>query len=422
LRSGSRPGGLALGAYIVAKVRGAMRRTLLCPLLAACALILGACGTKTQLIRPPAVTIASSSVHAPVQIGYPIIATKNTTRVSGPDPIADAAGVALAVYPSVGTGTHPAVVTIAPTGDWQAAIAASVLMAAPIHAPILLSGPASIPSVTEQALDSMDPTGSGTTDGAKLIRVGPVPQFHGIRAVAIRGNDPYTLSAAIDRFETAAVGTPSAAVVIASGDDPQYAMPAAGWAAESGNPILFVSKSGIPAATKQALIAHRKPHIYVLGPSTVIPDGILAQLNRYGSVKRVSGNDPAANSVAFAAYRDPPCVVEQPCAHVPGSFGWALRSPGHGYTLINASRPLDAAAAAPLSASGSFGPELLITDPGSMPTSVLNYFLNYATPGYTAEGPTAAVYNHGWVIGDQTAISLSVQAQMDTLLEAVPQK
>ena len=32
-------------------------------------------------------------------------------------------------------------VTLAPTDDWQAAIAASVLMAPPIHAPVLLSGP-----------------------------------------------------------------------------------------------------------------------------------------------------------------------------------------------------------------------------------------------------------------------------------------
>lgn len=410
------------GAYIVAKVRGAMRRMLLCSLIAACAPFLAACGAKTQLIHTPAVTIVSSTVHAPVQIGYPIIATKNTTRVSGPDPIADAAGVALAVYPSVGSGTHPPVVTMAPTGDWQAALAASVLMASPIHAPLLLSGPAAIPRVTQQALDAMAPTGSGSTSGAQLIRIGPVPRFPGMRTVAIRGKDPYTLAAAIDRFASAAAGTPSPDVVIASGDNPGYAMPAAGWAAESGNPILFVSKSSVPAATRQALITHRKPHIYVLGPTSVIPDSVVAQLHKYGSVKRVSGNDPASNSVAFATYRDPPCAFGQPCAHVPGSFGWALRSPGHGYTLINASRPLDAAAAAPLSASGSFGPELLITSPDSLANPVLNYFLNYATPGYTAEGPTAAVYNHGWVIGDQHAVSLSVQAEMDTLLEAVPQK
>ncbi|HUA73010.1 MAG TPA: hypothetical protein VMA96_18075, partial [Solirubrobacteraceae bacterium] len=92
------------------------------------------------------------------------------------------------------------------------------------------------------------------------------------------------------------------------------------------------------------------------------------------------------------------------------------------YTLLNANQTLDAAASAALSASGSYGPQLLITDPNTLPQSVLNFFLNYATPGYTAEGPTAAVYNHGWVIGDPSTISVSVQAEMDSLLEVVPQK
>ena len=63
-----------------------------------------------------------------------------------------------------------------------------------------------------------------------------------------------------------------------------------------------------------------------------------------------------------------------------------------------------------------------IATAATMPPAVLNFFLDYATPGFTQEGPTAAVYNHGWVIGDQQAVSVGVQAQMDNLLEAVPQK
>jgi hypothetical protein len=105
---------------------------------------------------------------------------------------------------------------------------------------------------------------------------------------------------------------------------------------------------------------------------------------------------------------------------VSGSFGWAIKSPGHGYVLINAGRTLDAAAAAPLSASGSFGPDLLIDNPASLPSSVEGFLFDYATPGFTQEGPTAAVYNHGWVIGDQTAISVAVQAKFDADLEPQP--
>jgi hypothetical protein len=159
----------------------------------------------------------------------------------------------------------------------------------------------------------------------------------------------------------------------------------------------------------------------VLGPASVIPESVVTKLRAYGRVRRVGASDPAANSVAFAEYRDPPCAYGQPCAHVPGSFGWALRSPGHGYVLLNAGRPLDAAAAAPLSGSGDYGPQLLVIDPSTLPAPVLNYFLNYATPGYTQEGPTAAVYNHAWVIGDASAISPAVQAEVDARLEVVPQ-
>jgi ell wall binding domain 2 (CWB2) len=350
-----------------------------------------------------------------------VLATKNTTRVPGTDPTADAAGVALAVYPSAAPGTHPGAVAIAPTDDWQAAIAAAVLMAPPIRAPLLLSGSSSLPPASADALRELAPFGSGAAGGAQVIRVGGVPVVSGLRAASITGAGPYALAAEIDRFVSAAQGKANPDVVIASGDNAAYAMPAAGWAAESGDPVLFVTGSGIPEATRQALLSHQSPHIYVLGPASVVPDSVVTQLRRYGAVTRVGASDPATNSVAFAEYRDPPCAFGQPCAHVPGSFGWAMRSPGHGYVLINAQRPLDAAAAAALSGSGDYGPQLLIDDPSTLPRSVLNFFLDYATPGYTQEGPTAAVYNHGWVIGDQSAISVGVQAELDSLLEAVPQ-
>jgi hypothetical protein len=398
-----------------------MRRTRLLLLLVACA-VLTACGSGTRLLRPSVSAPVSSDATAVPQIGFPALATKNTTRVPGSNPIADAAAIALAVYPSVGPGSHPPAVVLAPTDDWEAAISSSVLVAAPIKAPILLSGSASLPPISAGVLHALAPGGAGAAGGAQVIRIGPVPRVGGMRSVSIAASGPFALSAAIDRFASAAAGRPSPDVVIASADAPQYAMPAAGWAAESGDPVLFVTSSGVPAATRQALLSHQSPHIYVLGPPSVIPGSVMAQLAKLGTVKRVGASNPGANSVAFTMYRDPPCPFGQPCAHVPGSFGWALRSPGHGYVLINAGRTLDAAAAAPLSASGSFGPQLLLDDAASLPSAVLNYFLDFATPGFTAEGPTAAVYNHAWMIGDQHAVSLSVQSEVDTLLEAVPQK
>jgi hypothetical protein len=390
------------------------------------AMALTACGGGTKLLTSTTTAsgfnggIPSTARQAGQKLGFPALATKNTTRVAGADPVSDAAGVALAVFPSAGAGTHPTAVTLAPTADWQAALAASVLMAPPIHAPVLLSGSSVLPAATADALTALAPTGSGAASGAQVIRVGAVPTVKGMRSAAINGSDPYTLAAGIDRFVSAIAGQASPDVMIASATSPAYAMPAAGWAAESGNPILFVGASGIPAATRQALQTHSKPHIYVLGPPNVIPDATMTQLAKYGTVKRVSGADPAANSVAFTVYRDPACPFGQACAHVPNSFGWALRSPGHGYVLLNAARPLDAAAAAALSGSGDYGPDLLLENASTLPKPVLDYFLNYATPGYTQEGPTVAVYNHAWMIGDESAVSVSVQAEVDRLLELQP--
>ena len=403
----------------------------LCALALTGGLALAGCGGGTKLLRStdrstvtvavPAVAISSRTPQAAQKLGFPLLATKNTTRVPGADPVADAAGVALAVYPSAAPGTHPKAVTLAPTDDWQAAIASAVLMAPPINAPILLSGRGSLPQATSTALTTLAPIGSGTVGDAQIIRIGDVPAPSGLRAAAIKGTDPYALAAGIDRFVSAVQGRTSTDVIIASGTDPAYAMPAAGWAAESGNPVLFVNQGAIPSATRQALLAHQSPHIYVLGPPSVISASIFGQLRKYGTVKRVGGSNPAANSVAFAIYRDPACKYGIPCAHEPGSFGWAMRSPGHGYVLLNGNRPLDAAAAAPLSGSGDYGPGLVVDGASTLPKPVLNYFLDYATPGYTQEGPTAAVYNHGWVIGAQTVISVSAQAEMDNLLQAVPQ-
>jgi hypothetical protein len=412
------------------------RRTTALTLAALTALAVTGCGSKKELIHVTSVqsTVVQTQTTSTTGRGTgsppgggqavqtPLLATKNTTRVAGSDPVSDAAGVALAVYPSVISGTHPTAVVLAPTDDWQASLAASVFMAGPVRAPLLLSGRSGLPAATYGALAQLAPTGAGTLDGAQIIRIGDVPAPKHLRVASVSGSGPYALAAAIDRVESAAAGRPTADVVIASGDSPAYAMPAAGWAAESGQPILFVSHSQVPAATRQALASHGHPHIYVLGPASVIPDSVLTALGKYGPVKRVGASDPAANSATFAAYRDPACPVNQPCVHQPGTFGWALRSPGHGYTLLNAARPLDAAAAAALSASGSFGPELVVNNASALPSSLLNFFLNYATPGYTQEGPTAAVYNHGWVIGDQNAISVAVQAEVDSLLEAIPQR
>ena len=111
------------------------------------------------------------------------------------------------------------------------------------------------------------------------------------------------------------------------------------------------------------------------------------------------------NAIAFARYSD-------------GRFGWNVVDPGHGLVFVNADRPLDGAASAPLSGAGSYGPTLVITDANSLPGTLQSYLLDIQ-PGYDRD-PVRAVYNHGWLIGDEEAISVDVQARIDSLLEVQP--
>src|SRR3954447_27068452 len=379
----------------------------------AAGLLVGACGKTDQKPQEPAVTVVTFPVEGPkgekksaeAELGFPVLATKNTTRVAGTDPIADAAAAARAVFPAVTPELRPKAVTLVDVHDWRAAIAASVLMASPIHAPILMTDGTKMPKTTQSALDALSPTGSEPAGGAQAVRIGDVARPPGLKTTDLVGKDPATLARAIDAFQASAKGTSSDAVVLVSSEQPEYAMPAAAWAAKSGDPILFTEKDTLPEPTRAAIVAHRSPRIYVLGPSSVIAPKVTRELRALGDVIRVGDQDPQSNAIAFARYAD-------------SSFGWGVTDPGHGLVFVNPKNPADAAAASPLSASGTWGPLLLVGEDGSLPKSVSDYLFDIQ-PGYR-DNPTRGVYNHGWIIGDDKAISVATQSEIDHALEIAP--
>lgn len=334
-------------------------------------------------------------------LGYPGFATNNTTRIGGSDPAANAAGAALAVFPSTTPEQRPAAVTLAGEEDWAGAIAASVLMAEPVRAPILFSTPDEMPEVSEEALAALDPQGSEATGDVSLLSVGRLA-YPG-RAAPIEVGDPAETAAEIAGLRDRLFGEPPRHIVIASSSRPDFAMPAAAWAARSGDPVLYSGPEKLPAPTAAVLKKHPKAPVYVLGPSSVISSAVVREIAEIAKqVKRVSGEDPVANALALARYRD-------------GDFGWNVNDPGHGFVLARSDSPADAAAAAPLSASGTWGPLLLTDDAATLPADVRSYLLD-VKPGYTTD-PTRAFYNHVWVIGDQEAIDVGQQAEVSELAE-----
>jgi hypothetical protein len=349
------------------------------------------------------VGVETPAAEAAEELGYPSFATNNTTRVGGSDPATTAAGVALAVFPSTTPAQRPAAVTLVDEADWQAAIAASVLMASPVKAPMLVTAGGDLPDPTSQALEALNPQGSKATGKAQVFSIGDAAAPDGLKATEVKPGEPAAVAASIAELRDKLFGGPPQHIVLAPEGDSAFAMPAAAWVARSGDPVLFTGTEKLPAATVSALKRHPQVPVYLLGPSSAISSDVFREVAKIDKrVRRVSGEDPVENAIALARYAG-------------GGFGWNVNDPGHGFVVARSDSPLDAALAAPLSASGTWGPLLLTDDADTLPKALREYLLD-VKPGYTTD-PTRAFYNHVWVIGDQEAIDVNQQAEIDQLAE-----
>jgi hypothetical protein len=325
-------------------------------LLLLAGLALGGAAGCGKAALQPTLPGALPGPSTPPRQGVIALATKNTTRLGGADAAVDAASVALAVYPGLTTATRPQAVVLVDDRNWPAALAAAALAGAPLGAPLLYAHGDELPAATAHALRELHPLGAAALGGAQVIRIGT----------------------------TAAV-------------PPGY-------------------RARTLVATAAALASLHRPAIYVLGAPGVSASTVAA-LGRLGRVSKIAPEgaqagageaaDPVTNAVAVSRFSD-------------GSFGWGIREAGHGLVFLNPARALDAPAAAPLSAHGDYGPLLLLADRASLPPALARYLSNIE-PGYTAAvRPVREVYNHGWLIGDESAISALAQAEIDSVLEVAP--
>ena len=372
----------------------------------AAAAVLGGCSVGNDDDRPPQLGTKSGDEDAAAKLGFPSTATKNTIRVGGGDAAADAAGVASAVFPGTNDAGRPTAVVLVEKDDWQAGVTAAALTARPIGAPLLISDGDELPPVSADTLKRLKPRGSDLSKDAQVIRIGDEPaRPSGYKTAVIEGKDPYERAAAIDRFFSAAKGKPSEDVVVASGEQAEFAMPAAAWAARSGDSVLLTRKGSVPGPTSKALREHEKPKIFLLGPERVISKTVEKQLGKLGKVTRIEGPTPVENAIAFARFEE-------------GDFGWGVVVPGFNFTVAGTSRPLDAAASAALATKGVFAPLLLTDRADTLPRALETYLLS-VQPGFE-DDPGQAVYNRVWILGDDRQVSVSAQARLDQITELIP--
>lgn len=343
--------------------------------------------------------------HSEGPLGFPSVATRNTTRISGTDPVDISMAAALAAYPTTGPGAPPAAVTIVDANDWQSGVAAATFSARPVGAPILLAPSGTLSAIGTETLAQLNPLGSPDTNEKKIFTVGQVAPPSGYDVERIDGADSAAIAAAAAEEKANLTDGPPNSFVVISSEAPEYGSPAATWAARSGDVVLFTTKDEVPKATLDVIKdkANKDVPIFVLGPAEVVSSKVLKQLDKAGgTVERVGGDDPETAAVELVRFSS-------------GLFGWNLNDPGHGYVLARSDRPMDVVAATALSTGGTW-PALLLTDSSEKLPEVVEDYLLDVKPGYESD-PTRAIVNHAWVIGDDSIISVDEQARLDDALE-----
>ncbi|MCL6603899.1 MAG: cell wall-binding repeat-containing protein [Paenibacillus sp.] len=364
-------------------------------------------GNKAPEATPNETSNASS-------VAVPWIGTKNTTRINSSDPVQAAVLVSRTLWTAESNNNRPSSVVLTDVNNWQIAAVSTDLIHHPSNGPVLFFDKENVPSATMDELKRLNPKGAEGNDGIQIVIVGPVTasveeklKSLDLKVDKIEGDEPAAVAQAIDAYYAKAAGELPQAVVIGSMDSPEYTLPAVNWIAHMPEPLLYVKKDEIPASTVEALKERAgKATIYVLGPKSVISAKVEDELRSYGTVTRISGDNPYDNAIAFAQFKDNS-----------NDFGWGITTPGHNLSFLTTDSTMLAIAAAPFSHLGKHAP-LLFTEKGGMPDSVMEYtaILQPKFQKSPAEGP----YNHAWVTGDNTSITTKAQSEIDDMLEISP--
>ena len=248
--------------------------------------------------------------------------------MGGADPIADAAGVAQAVYPSRSRDTRPArrharrLQGLA-RGDLRRP--AHEPAAARARAALRRRGHAGGHAV--RARRARTPPARQKAGGAQVIRVGKTAKAEGRQDHRPRGRRPRRA-----RPGDRPASTPRRRARRAAPSSwRRRARPSTRCPPPAGRrrPAIRCCGRQGQAARRHQGGDHRPPapaHLRARARSRRSPTAVVKQLGALGTTRRITGADPAASSVAFARFND-------------GHFGWNAVDPGHGLVFANDRAP-----------------------------------------------------------------------------------
>ena len=288
--------------------------------------------------------------------------TRNTTRLGGADSITDAAAIASAVHPGLTPAGRPQAVVFVRSDDFAMALAASVLAAAPLGAPLLYSEPNSVPSVSVQALQAMRPSGAAALGGAQVLSIGGAGVPTGYVARSLPNVEPFGSAVEVARVVERLQGAPPRHVIVVNAEGPPaFAMPAAGLAAESGAPDP--ARHGLRRPLRHERRARR------LRP----PPDLRHRTSERGERRRRLAARAAGEREAHRRRHRRRKTRSRSRASGKAASAGTSTKPATGWCSRRARARSTAPAAAPLSASGDFAPLLLLENANEVPPPLQRY-------------------------------------------------
>jgi len=316
--------------------------------------------------------------------------TKDSVRFSEANPVLLSLQTSQALFPE-GSSNAPGGVIVVPADQWQAAVAAAPLIRW-ANGPLVLTDGST--AVSEE-IQRLQPSGINGLNDVSVVQVGLNQPLELDVSTTLQANTPAELAAQVDTLVQQISGEFRQNVLLVP-EDAGIAVPAAYYAAQSGDALLF-GGNPLSDATRQALEQRGgQANIYVMG---FTPE----DLSQYGTVQQIGVRDSASAAVALAQYNDDAA-----------DFGWGMDYTryfvNHNFVLANLDDPPLAVAGMSLGRFGKFGP-LLWVNRDSIPAATDQYLWKmrpeyFSTP---AEGP----YNFLWILGTPEQVSIRIQGDAD---------
>lgn len=188
-------------------------------------------------------------------------------------------------------------VVILARGDFYADALAGVPLAYANNAPVLLTRPNELPSVTRDEIIRLKASKIYILGGLAAVSQSVQDSIEsiGIEVERISGDSRYATAAEVAEE----LGAGSGPLFVVSGENFPDALSAASYAAVLGAPILLVRGNEIPEEVLAAISALNPSTVYVIGGTAAISDAVFNQLP---NPQRISGSDRYGTAIALAEF------------------------------------------------------------------------------------------------------------------------